>query len=51
MPRLERRPGLKDGLSEEERYAVADHVVRQLKSAENPGQLGDVAKPGKAPTT
>ena len=23
--------GLKDGLSEEERYAVADHVVRQLK--------------------
>jgi hypothetical protein len=23
--------GLKDGPSEEERYAVADHVVRQLK--------------------
>jgi len=25
--------GLKDGLSEEERYAVADHVVRQLKES------------------
>ena len=23
--------GLKEGLCEEERYAVADHVVRQLK--------------------
>ena len=26
--------GLKDGLSEEERYAVADHVVRQLTERE-----------------
>ena len=30
--------GLKEGLTEEERYAVADHAVAQLKER---GDLGD----------
>ncbi len=32
-------PGLKDGLTEAERYAVADHVVRQLKERGDPWRL------------
>jgi hypothetical protein len=31
--------GLKDGLTEHERYAVADHVVRQLKERGDPWEL------------
>jgi hypothetical protein len=43
--------GLKDGLTEDERYAVADHVIRQLKERGDPWHLDDEAKPGSAPTT
>lgn len=43
--------GLKDGLSEAERYAAADHVVAQLKERGDPWQLDDEAKPRSAPTT
>jgi hypothetical protein len=43
--------GLKDGLTEDERYAVADHVVSQLKEHGDPWQLSDEAKPGRGPTT
>jgi hypothetical protein len=42
--------GLKEGLTEDERYAVADHVVRQLKERGDTWQLSDEAKPAK-PTT
>jgi hypothetical protein len=40
--------GLRQGLSEGERYAVADHVVRQLKERGDPWQLNEeqpTAKP------
>ena len=43
--------GLKDGLSDEERFAVADHVVRQLKQNGDPWELSDEAKPARGPTT
>jgi hypothetical protein len=43
--------GLKDGLTEDERYAVADHVVRQLKERGDPWHLDDEVKPAKAPST
>jgi hypothetical protein len=43
--------GLKQGLTEKERYAVADHVVCQLKERGDPWHLGDEAKRGDAPTT
>jgi hypothetical protein len=43
--------GLKQGLTETERYAVADHVVCQLKERGDPWHLGDEAKRGDAPTT
>jgi hypothetical protein len=43
--------GLRHGLSETERYAVADHVVAQLKERGDPWRLSDEAKPGSAPTT
>ncbi len=43
--------GLKQGLTEAERYAVADHVVAQLKERGDPWRLDDEAKPGSAPTT
>jgi hypothetical protein len=33
--------GLKQGLSEEERYAVADHVVAQLKERGDPWRLNE----------
>ena len=41
---------LKDG-SPKERYAVADHVVEQLKQRGDPWHLNDEAKRGSAPTT
>lgn len=43
--------GLKDGLTEDERYAVADHVVSQLKEHGDPWRLSDEAQPKSAPTT
>ena len=39
----------KEGLTEQERYAVADHVVRQLKVRGYPLRLDDEAK--SAPPT
>jgi hypothetical protein len=43
--------GLKEGLTEEERYAVADHVVSQLKEHGDPWGLSEEAKPKSGPTT
>jgi hypothetical protein len=43
--------GLKDGLTEEDRYAVADQVVEQLKQRGDPWHLNDEAKREIAPTT
>jgi hypothetical protein len=43
--------GLKVGLSEDERYAVADHVVAQLKERGDPWRLEEEVKPAKAPST
>jgi hypothetical protein len=43
--------GLKAGLTEEERFAVADHVVSQLKQHGDPWGLSEEAKPGRGPTT
>jgi len=37
--------GVKAGLTEDERYAVADHVVSQLKDGGDPWRLYDEAKP------
>jgi len=43
--------GLKHGLTETERYAVADHVVCRLKERGDPWHLGEEAKRGDAPAT
>jgi len=43
--------GLRQGLSEDERYAVADHVVAQLKERGDPWGLDDEAKPKRGPST
>jgi hypothetical protein len=43
--------GLKEGLSEEERYAVADHVVAQLKERGDPWRLDEEAPTAKPPST
>jgi hypothetical protein len=43
--------GLRQGLSEDERYAVADHVVSQLKERGDPWGLHQEAKPGRGRTT
>jgi hypothetical protein len=43
--------GLKVGLSEDERYAVADHVVDQLKERCDPWQLNEDQPTAKAPST
>jgi hypothetical protein len=43
--------GLRHGLTEDERYAVADHVVSQLKEHGDPWRLDDEAKPQRGPTT
>jgi hypothetical protein len=43
--------GLKSELSESERYAVAHHVVAQLKERGDPWRLGEEAKPTVAHTT
>jgi hypothetical protein len=43
--------GLRQGLTEDERYAVADHVVSQLKQHRDPWELSEEAKPARGPTT
>jgi hypothetical protein len=41
--------GLKEGLTEEERYAVADHAVAQLKERGDPLRLNEEATPTTGP--
>ena len=41
--------GLKEGLTEEERYAVADHAVAQLKERGDPWRLNEEATPTTEP--
>jgi len=43
--------GLKQALREDERYAVADHVVSQLKEHGDPWRLSEEAQPKPGPTT
>jgi hypothetical protein len=43
--------GLKEGLTEEERFAVADHTVTQLKERGDPWRLNEEAPTAKPPTT
>ena len=43
--------GLKQGVSEEVRYAVADHVVAQPKERADPWRLNEEVKPAPAPST
>jgi hypothetical protein len=38
--------GLRQGLTEAERYAVADHVVTQLKDGGDPWNLSEEARAG-----
>lgn len=38
--------GLRQGLTEDKRRAVAEHVVRQLKARGDPWRLSDEARPG-----
>ena len=38
-------------MTEDERHAVADHVVSQLRERGDPWRLDDEAKKGSAPTT
>jgi hypothetical protein len=43
--------GLKQGLTEDERFAVADHVVSQLQDHGDPWELSEEAKPGRPLST
>jgi hypothetical protein len=43
--------GLKEGLTEEERFAVADHAVAQLKDRGDPWRLNDEAPTARPPST
>jgi hypothetical protein len=43
--------GLKDGLTEQERYAVADHVVALLKDRGDPWRLNEEAPTAEPPST
>jgi hypothetical protein len=43
--------GLKEGLTEEERYAVADHAVDQLKQHGDPWRLNEEVKTATPPST
>jgi hypothetical protein len=43
--------GLKEGLIEDERYAVADHAVAQLKERGDPWPLNEEAPTAKPPST
>jgi hypothetical protein len=44
-------PGLKVGLTEEERYAVADHAVAQLRERDDPWRLNEEAPTAGPPST
>ena len=48
---LRRLRGLKEGLTEDERYAVADHAVAQLKKRGDPWRLNKDAPAAKPPST
>jgi hypothetical protein len=43
--------GLKEALTENERYAVADHVVSQLREHGDPCKLSEEARRKRGPTT
>jgi hypothetical protein len=43
--------GLKEGLTEGERYVVADHVVAQLKDHGDPWRLNEDQPTAKPPST
>jgi hypothetical protein len=43
--------GLKEKLTEDERYAVADHAVAQLKQRGDPWRLNEEAPAAKPPST
>jgi hypothetical protein len=43
--------GLKEGLTGDERYAVADHAVAQLKKRGDPWRLNKDAPAAKPPST
>lgn len=43
--------GLNEGLTEEERFAVADHTVAQLKERGDPWRLKEEAPTAKPPST
>ena len=43
--------GVKEGLTEDERYAVADNVVSQLKERGDPWGLNEEAKAGRGHST
>jgi hypothetical protein len=43
--------GLKEGLNEDERHAVADHAVAQLKERGDPWRLNEEASTAKPPST
>jgi hypothetical protein len=43
--------GLKEGLTEEERFAVANHTVAQLKERGDPWRLNDEQPTAKPPST
>jgi hypothetical protein len=43
--------GLKEGLTEEERYAVADHAVAKLKERGDPRRLNEEVPAATPPST
>jgi hypothetical protein len=43
--------GLKEGLTEDERFAVADQTVAQLKERGDPWRLNEEAPTAKPPST
>jgi hypothetical protein len=43
--------GLKEGLTEEERFAVADHTVAQLKERGDPWRLNEEQPTAQPPST
>jgi hypothetical protein len=43
--------GLKEGVTDEERFAVADHTVSQLKERGDPWRLNEEAPTAKPPST
>jgi hypothetical protein len=43
--------GLKEGLTEDERFAVADHTVAQLKERDDAWRLNEEAPTAKPPST